>query len=73
MRLSQERINALQKVLKDQYDLELSDEEAQEAGLSIMRFVKAKYLRKQELNNNQRSNDNGQGNGNNQLTAKSAN
>ena len=73
MRLSQERINALQRLLKDQYCLELSDEEAQEAGLSIMRFVKAKYLRKQELNNNQGSNGNGQRNGTNQLTTESTN
>lgn len=49
MRLSQERIRALQKLLKEQFDLDYTDEEAQQAGLAIMRFVVAKELRNQEL------------------------
>lgn len=49
VRLSQERIKALQKLLKEQFNLDYTDEEAQQAGLAIMRFVIAKEQRKQEL------------------------
>lgn len=42
MRLSNERIKELQKILKDECGLKLSDEETQQAGLAIMRFVLAK-------------------------------
>lgn len=49
MRLSQERIKALQKLLKEQFDLDYTDEEAQQAGLAIMRFVVAKEQHMQEL------------------------
>jgi hypothetical protein len=50
MRLSKERINQLQILLLKTYNLDLSDEETQEAGLSIMRFILAKHFRKQ-INN----------------------
>ena len=49
MRLSQERIKALQKLLKEQFDLDYTDEEAQQAGLAIMRFVIAKEQRSRDL------------------------
>lgn len=73
MRISPERILSLQKILKDQYGLELSDEQAQEAGLSIMRFVKAKYLRRQELASQKGRYDNGQENGTIKPTSRTAN
>ncbi len=49
VRISPERIKELQKLLKKQTGMEYSDEEAQEAGLNIMRFVIAKEQRRQEL------------------------
>lgn len=48
MRLSPERIKELQKLLKELYNLGYTDEEAQEAGLAIMRFVLVKEARKRE-------------------------
>ncbi|MBL8121487.1 hypothetical protein JNM87_01925 [Candidatus Saccharibacteria bacterium] len=48
MRLSKERIKALQVLLKEQFGLEYDDEKAQEAGMAIMRFVIAKAQRQQE-------------------------
>jgi hypothetical protein len=54
MKLSQERINELKKLLKEQFDLEYTDEQAQEAGLAIMRFVVAK---EQQKNTKSRGND----------------
>ena len=49
MRLSDERIKELQKLLKDELGLEYTEEQAQQAGLAIMRFVLAKELRNKEL------------------------
>lgn len=49
MRLSSEQVKALQLLLKDRFDLEYSDEQAQEAGLAILRFMLAKQLRAREL------------------------
>ena len=51
MRLSDERIKCLQILLHDKYSLELTNEQAQEAGMAIMRFVLAKARREQELIN----------------------
>lgn len=48
MRLSPERIKELQKLLKEQTGKDYTDEEAQQAGLSIMRFVVAKEQRNRE-------------------------
>ena len=45
-RISPERIKELQKLLKEQTGKDYSDEEAQEAGLAIIRFVIAKQSRK---------------------------
>jgi len=49
MRLSNERIKELQKILQDECGLDLNDEETQQAGLAIMRFVLVKEARKREL------------------------
>lgn len=49
MRLSNERIKVLQELLKEQHGLKLTEEQAQEAGISIMRFVIAKAQRKAQL------------------------
>ena len=51
MRLSNERIKTLQIILKEEFDLDYSDEQAQEAGMAIMRFVIAKMQRENELTN----------------------
>jgi len=51
MRLSSERIKTLQALLKEEFGLDYSDEQAQEAGLAIMRFVIAKTQREKELSN----------------------
>lgn len=53
VRISPERIKELQKLLKEQTGKDYSDEEAQEAGLAIMRFVVVKERRRQELNERQ--------------------
>lgn len=49
MRLSEERIKCLRTLLREHCDLELTDEQAQEAGMAILRFVLAKAQRKREL------------------------
>jgi hypothetical protein len=49
VRLSPVRIKELQKILKDEYGLEYTDEQAQQAGLAIMRFTLAKKRRELEL------------------------
>lgn len=49
MRLSNERIKTLQALLKELCGLELTDEQAQEAGTAIMRFVISKARREQSL------------------------
>lgn len=47
-RISKKHIKQLQKLLKDQTGKDYTDEEAQEAGLEIIRFVIAKAKREQE-------------------------
>lgn len=42
MRISDKQIRKLQALLKDEFGLMYTDEEAQQAGLAIMRFVLAK-------------------------------
>ncbi len=49
MRLSEERVRSLQALLSKEVGLELTNEQTQEAGVTIMRFVIAKAQRKQEL------------------------
>lgn len=45
MRLSTERVQELQQLLKAEFGLEYDHEQAQQAGLAIMRFVISKYRR----------------------------
>ncbi|HJQ09064.1 MAG TPA: hypothetical protein VJ836_06300 [Candidatus Saccharimonadales bacterium] len=59
MRLSSERIKALQALMRELHGLELSDEQAQEAGLAIMRFVLAKAQIQQQLTNEMEGNSHG--------------
>ena len=58
MKLSTELINSLKLLLKEQYDLEYSDEQAQEAGLAIIRFVAVKAKREYELTKEGNTNGN---------------
>jgi len=50
MRLSSERIKSLQALLKD-IGLNYTDEQAQDAGMAIMRFTRAKLQRTYSINN----------------------
>ena len=59
MRLSNERIKALQALLIELHGIEMTDEQAQEAGLAIMRFTLAKAQKQQELTNNMEVSNNG--------------
>lgn len=54
-RISPERIKELQKLLKEQTGKDYTDEEAQQAGLAIMRFVIAKEQYRQELSDQQKT------------------
>ena len=47
-RISKQRIEELKKLLKEQTGKDYSDEEAQEAGLAITRFVAVKEIRNKE-------------------------
>lgn len=49
MRISTESIKVLQAILKEYFGLEYTEEEAQQAGFAILRFVAAKQLRQKEL------------------------
>ncbi|USN96914.1 MAG: hypothetical protein H6797_01830 [Candidatus Nomurabacteria bacterium] len=53
MRLSNERIQELRALLLELHGLDVTDEQAQEAGLSIMRFVLAKAHIQQQLSNDE--------------------
>jgi len=57
MRLNDERIKTLQILLKKLSGLDYTDEQAQEAGMAIMRFTAAKARREQELAKNKEGND----------------
>ena len=48
-RISPEHIKKLQKLLKEQTGKNYTDEEAQQAGMAIMRFVLAKEQRRRDL------------------------
>lgn len=54
VRISPERIKELQKLLKEQTGKDYSDEEAQQAGMAIIRFVFAKEQRRRELSRQQK-------------------
>jgi hypothetical protein len=49
MRLTEERIKSLQVLMREKLGSEMTNEQAHEAGLAIMRFLIAKTQRKQEL------------------------
>jgi hypothetical protein len=49
VRLSEERIKSLQTLMRKNVGLELTNEQAQEAGMAVMRFVIAKAQREKEL------------------------
>lgn len=49
MRLDTESVKTLQVLLKELCGLDYTDEQAQEAGLAILRFVAAKAQRQQEF------------------------
>lgn len=51
MKLSRERIKSLQALLKAQTGRDYTDEETQDAGIAIVRFVATKAQRKYELMN----------------------
>lgn len=54
-RISPDRIKELQKLLKEQAGKDYTEEEAQEAGLAIMRFVLVKEQRRHETNQKPKS------------------
>ena len=54
VRISPERVKELQKLLNEKTGKDYSDEEAQEAGLAILRFVVVKEQRRQELSKQQK-------------------
>lgn len=45
MRLSKSRVQDLKKILKSEHGLDMTDEEAQQAGLAILSFTAAKLKR----------------------------
>jgi len=53
MRLSKKQLTSLKVILRELYGLELADEQVQEAGMAIIRFVIAKARRKQLLTKNE--------------------
>lgn len=57
MRLSHKQIKELQALLLEMTGKEYSPEEAQTAGLAVIRFVSAKELQKHQLSNKEISND----------------
>lgn len=57
MRLSSECIKSLQALLKEEFGFDYTDEQAQEAGMAIMRFAAAKALRRKKLANNKEYED----------------
>ncbi len=52
MRLSAQHIKRLQTLLERHYDLIMTDEQAQQAGLAILRFRVAKQMRNATLKAN---------------------
>jgi hypothetical protein len=49
VRLSKSRVQALQKILKDDYGIDMTDEAAQQTGLKIVRLLIAKANRHPKL------------------------
>ncbi|HKU18004.1 MAG TPA: hypothetical protein VJP80_01910 [Candidatus Saccharimonadales bacterium] len=67
--MSDERIKSLQLLLKAQTGRDYTDEQAQEAGAAIMRFVIVKAQRKHELEK-LKENENGKQLGKTKATAQ---
>ena len=57
MRLNDERIKELKQLLEAEYGLILSDQQAQQAGVAIMRFIVSQYRRQQVLINKELNNE----------------
>ena len=51
MRISSQQLANLKVLLQELYGMKLTDEQAQEAGMAIIRFVIAKAQREEELTN----------------------
>lgn len=49
MKFSDERIKELQAILKEEFDLDYTAEQTQEAGIAIVRFVLAKTQRQLDM------------------------
>lgn len=69
MRLSSESIKSLQVLLRELHGLDYTDEQAQEAGMAIMRFVAVKAQRERDLTKNKDYED-GQVPGNHRAIAR---
>lgn len=69
MKLSNERIKSLKTILKESCGLDLTEVQAQEAGLTIMRYVISKTQREKHLAK-YKGNENGQIPRTNRITAK---
>jgi hypothetical protein len=50
MKFSDERIKELQTILKEEFGLDYTAEQTQEAGIAIVRFVLAKTQRQLDMN-----------------------
>jgi Tetracyclin repressor-like, C-terminal domain len=57
MRISSQQIASLKVLLRELHGIELTDEQAQEAGMAIMRFVTAKAQREQSINKARHKNE----------------
>lgn len=49
MKFSDERIKELQAILKEEFGLDYTTEQAQEAGIAIVRFILAKTQRQLDI------------------------
>jgi len=57
MKLSDERIKELQAILNEEFGLDYTAEQAQDAGLAVIRFVLAKTQRQLDMTNNMEINN----------------
>lgn len=51
MRLSEKSVKSLRILLKERFGLDYTDEQAQEAGMAIIRYMTVKAQREQDLTN----------------------
>lgn len=59
MRLGEEQIEKLQKLLKSELGLEYTFEQAQTTGMAIVRFIQVKKARTEELKTKRKENESG--------------